>query len=247
MLKLKLTKEQYNALTAPVKEHYKLDGEEAVLDVDGLEDTGALKRAKDHEKEQHGLTKGKLKETMDQLKELQTQMEELRAEKIRGGDKVAETEKAWQTKLTKREQELQAQIESANKALRSHMEDSVATALAAKLAGDNAELLLPHIQKRLRAEVGADGKAVTRVLDASGEVSAMTLAELEKEVSTSGRFSAVLVASKASGGGTPGARKGAGGAQTKTLKEMTATEEAQFARAHPEEYKNMIAAAEASA
>ena len=86
-----------------------------------------------------------------------------------------------------------------------------------------------------------DGKAVTRVLDADGAVSALKPEELQKEFLSNDRFSAIVVASRASGSGAGGGRKG-GGATSKRLSEMSATEEAKFANEKPAEYQQMLAA-----
>ena len=125
-------------------------------------------------------------------------------------------------------------------ALKTQMVDSVAMRMATEIAGDNAEIILPHITRRLSAEV-VDGKAVTRVLDADGAVSALKPEELQKEFLSNDRFSAIVVASRASGSGAGGGRKG-GGATSKRLSEMSATEEAKFANEKPAEYQQMLAA-----
>lgn len=239
-LKYKIDEETHKKLSPNIQGEYK-KGEDGsyTLDVEGQEDTGALKRAKDHEKELRKGVEQKLKEEQERYKEVIAQMDELRAEKIRGGDKVSEVEKAFQSKIAKLAADHKTEVDRINGALRSHLEENVAISLATELAGENAELLIPHIKGRLRAEI-VEGKAVTKILGTDGEVSAATVDELKKEFLTNSKFHAVLIGSKASGGGTGGARKGAGGSQRKSLKEMTATEEALFAKANPEDYKKMV-------
>lgn len=248
-IKFKLTEEEYTALPKHFKDEYKKqDDGSYVVDLEGAEDTGALKRAKDHEKAERTKAQKALKEALDKQAEIETELTELREAKGKTADKdVAATEKAWQAKLAKREKELTDQLGSVQKALKDTMETGVATSLAVELAGDNAELLTPHLAKRLRAEI-VDGKAVTRVLDENGEVSALTPAELKKEILSSDKFAALVIGSKASGGGAAGARKGAGGSGTKKkLSEMSATEEAQFANANPAEYQKLVAAEQGTA
>lgn len=242
-LKHKIDEAAFKKLDKSIQAEYVKDkeGEGYTLDVDGLEDTGALKRAKEHEVEKRKEADKKAKELQTKLEETEQELETLRTERAKGGDKVAETEKAWKEKLAKREKELQDQIAATQKALQSQMVDSVAMTIATELAGENAELLLPHITKRLSAEI-KDGKAVTKVLGTDGETSAMTPEELKKEILSSGKFSAVVVASKGSGAGGSGPRKGAGGpGAPKKLSEMTATEEAAFARDNPDKYREMVA------
>lgn len=242
-LKHKIDEAAFKKLDKSIQAEYTKDkeGEGYTLDVEGLEDTGALKRAKEHEAEKRKEAQTALKKVQDDLKAAQDELEEVRSERAKGGDKVAETEKAWKTKLEKREKELQDQITTTQKALQTQMVDSVALSIATELAGENAELLLPHVTKRLTAEV-KEGKAVTKVLGTDGEVSAMTPEELKKEILSSGKFSAVVVASKGSGASGSGSRKGAGGSGApKKLSEMTATEEAAFARDNPDKYREMVA------
>jgi hypothetical protein len=249
-IKFKLKDEaEYDALPKHLRDEYKKqDDGSYVVDLEGAEDTGALKRAKEHEVAERKKAQKALKETMDKQTEIEAELAELRENKTKAADKdVAATEKAWQAKLAKREKELTDQLGSIQKALKDTLETGVASSLAAELAGDNAELLTPHLLKRLRAEI-VDGKAVTRVLGEDGEVSALTPAELKKEILSSDKFAALVIGSKGSGGGAAGARKGAGGSGTKKkLSEMSATEEAQFANANPAEYQKMVAADQGTA
>ena len=240
-LKAKIDESAFKKLSEELQGEYKKqdDGSYA-LDLEGAEDTSALKRAKDHEKAERKKAEDAAKAAQAKLEETQAELEELRTSAKGGDDKVSATERAWQAKLAKREKELQAQVDQSNKALREQMVDSVAMRMATEIAGDNAEIILPHITRRLSAEV-VDGKAVTRVLDADGAVSALKPEELQKEFLSNDRFSAIVVASRASGSGAGGGRKG-GGATSKRLSEMSATEEAKFANEKPAEYQQMLAA-----
>lgn len=243
-LKHKIDEAAFKKLPKDVQAEYKKaeGSEDYVLEVEGLEDTGALKRAKEHETERRKKAEKDLKDLETKVEEAQAELAELRDTKAKAGDAVASETKKWEAKLAKREKELADANGSLQKALQDQMVANVAMSVATELAGDNAELLLPHIQKRLVAEF-KDGKVATKVLGADGEVSALTTDELKKEVLSSGKFAAVVVASKGSGSGGAGSRKGAGGSPaTKKLSEMTATEEATFAREHPDKYKEMAAA-----
>ncbi|MDO6706783.1 hypothetical protein [Photobacterium sp. 1_MG-2023] len=187
------------------------------LKVEGIEDTGALKRAKDHEKEKRKAAEDKNKELETRLAELETKEQEREQEHQRKSGDVDALEKSWQEKLTKRETELNQQIESLNGNLRTMLVDNEATKLAAELAGDSASVLLPHIKSRLGV-AEKEGKQVTAVLDTAGQPSAFTLDELKKEFSDNPAFAPVIVGSKASGGGAGGGSQGgqppASGGQT---------------------------------
>lgn len=243
-LKHKIDEAAFKKLPKDVQAEYKkADGsEDYVLDVEGLEDTGALKRAKEHETERRKKAEKDLKDLETKVEEAQNELSELREAKAKGGDAVAAETKKWEAKLQKREKELADANGALQKALQEQMVNNVAMQVATELAGDNAEILLPHITRRLTAEF-KDGKVATAVLGADGQPSATTVDELKKEVLSSGKYAAVVVASKGSGSGGAAPRRGAGGNPTqKKLSEMTATEEATFAREHPDKYKEMVAA-----
>jgi hypothetical protein len=80
-----------------------------------------------------------------------------------------------------------------------------------------------------------DGKQV--VLDPQGNLTALSIEDLNQEFSVNSRYSDFIKGTQAAGGGANGSR-GAGGA-SKSLKDMTATEEAQFANEFPEQYKQL--------
>jgi hypothetical protein len=242
-LKYKIDEETYNKLSKDFKSEYKKVGDEYVLDVEGGEDTGALKRAKDHEKASRVKAEAEANKLKEQVEEIQAELEAMREKSKEGGKKgdqkdVEALEKSWQAKLAKKEKELGDKVTSLSTLLQKQLVDSVAMTMASTLAGTNAELLLPHIQRRLAAEI-SDGAAITKVLGADGTPSALTVEELQKEFLSNEKFSSIVIGSKASGG-SAGGRKGSGGGAPKKLSEMSATEEAKFANENPTEYRQMI-------
>lgn len=68
--------------------------------------------------------------------------------------------------------------------------------IAAELGGDNAALLAPHIQSRLRYE---DGKV--QVTNSDGGLTTSTLDDLKTEFRNNPMFASAIVGSKARGGG----------------------------------------------
>jgi hypothetical protein len=66
-LKKKLTKEEYSKLSDHIKAEYIEDGDGFRLDIDGDEDTGALKRAKDREAQLRRDAEAKLREAQEEL------------------------------------------------------------------------------------------------------------------------------------------------------------------------------------
>jgi hypothetical protein len=93
--------------------------------------------------------------------------------------------------------------------------DNVAQTLAAEIFVSPV-VGLPHIQKRLKAERNSDGKFETRVLDDNGSPSAMTVADLKKNLLANKDFAPILIGSKGSGGGA-NRNNGSGGAATNRI------------------------------
>jgi len=241
-MKLKITEEEHGALSEALQEQYKQDGDNFVLQVEGLEDTGALKRAKDHEKEARKKAEQEAKELRENLKGLQDQLDGLKDADSRKKGDVEAIEKSLKDKMAKLEQEKAEEMTKLQKVLEKNTIDSTARALASELSGDAADIILPHIRSRLGFEL-EDGNAKVRVLDDAGNPTADSIDDLKNFFFTSDRFAPIVVGSKASGGGAAGA-KGRGGATQKKLSEMNATEEALFARQNPEKYEQMLAAEE---
>ena len=211
-LKRKITGDEFNKLGALLKTEYKENPDEAgsyLLEVEGDEDSGALKRAKDHEKEQRKSAEKKVKDLTDQLTELTEERDGLLKGAIPKGD-VEKLENSYKKKHADREAELGTQINGLTAQLQTILVDNVAQQMASELSTAPV-LLLPHIRSRLKAEV-VEGKFVTRVVDAEGKPSALTLADLKKDFACNKDYAAIITGSKASGGGAGGS--GGGGAGT---------------------------------
>lgn len=206
------------------------DGE-FVLEVDGEEDTGALKRAKDHEKKRRQDAEQKARDLEEQMADIQEQLDDLQG---KAGDKdTAGIEKKWQDKFNKREKELTDQIDSLGKEISTLLIDNVADQLAADLS-DSPAVLRPHVRQRLTVE-RVDGKAVTRVKDPDGELSAMTLDELKGEFQSNNDFASVIRGSKGSGSGASGGQGGQGGKPQKLdFTKATPREKAAYLKAQKE-------------
>ena len=195
-MKRKIDKAAFDALSDAIKALYKEKDGMYVLDLeDGEDDAAELKRAKDREVQARKEAEKKLKELQDKLDEGST----LDAKKK--GD-IETLEKSWKEKLEKRESELLAKIKTKDAFIQKTLVDSVASSMSSKLAGDKAHLLSLHIKQRLVADVEGD-VPTTKVLDANGNVSALTIADLEKEFVANKDFSAILVGNKANGSGAP--------------------------------------------
>lgn len=139
-------------------------------------------------------------------------------EKAKKDGDVSAIEKSWSEKLTAREAELNAQIDSRDNSLKTMLVDNVAQTLASAISVSPA-LMMPHIKSRLSVEV-QDGKHITRVLDAEGKPSAATIDDLKKEFVANEAFAPVIIGSKASGGQASNQQaQGNGGQQAGSLKD----------------------------
>lgn len=180
-LKFKLSKAQYDALSDEMKSEYiagDKDGE-FVLDVQGLpapEDTGPLKRALEAEKNAHKETKATLGTVSDKLAAV-PDIEALKA------SHTAETGKLKSF---------------ADRTLK----DSVASSIAAKIS-TVPSLLAPKIAERISVDMSGD-EPKTVFLGKDGKPdAALTVEKIQEEFIANPEFKAIIVASKASGGGAP--------------------------------------------
>lgn len=205
---LKATLDTLDGLPADVAKEYKENDEgKFVLDVEGLEDTGALKRAKEHEKKRRQAAEGKTSELESKLADLEEQLASLDDPGKNKADdkqriKLEQRIKELEGKLTTREGELLGEINRLTA-------DATATKLASDLT-DSPGLLLPHIRARLVTEI-EDGKAVVKVRDKDGDVGGMSIEDLQKEFASNKEYAPIMKGSKGSGSGAPGGGKGGGG------------------------------------
>lgn len=200
-LKKKLTKEEHAKLSDALKAEYIEDGDGFRLDVDGDEDTGALKRAKDREAQLR-------KDAEKEAKELRERLESIEGDDARKKGDIATLEKSWQSKLEKQREEYEAKVSKLTSHTTKTLVDNVASQLAHKISNAPA-IIMPHIKSRLIADFEGD-TPVTRVLDKDGKPSALTIDELANEFVANKDFSAIVTASKASGGAGKPSQNGGG-------------------------------------
>lgn len=200
-LKKKLTKEEHAKLSDALKAEYIEDGDGFRLDVDGDEDTGALKRAKDREAQLR-------KDAEKEAKELRERLESIEGDDARKKGDIATLEKSWQSKLEKQREEYEAKVSKLTSHTTKTLVDNVASQLAHKISNAPA-IIMPHIKSRLIADFESD-TPVTRVLDKDGKPSALTIDELANEFVANKDFSAIITASKASGGAGKPSQNGGG-------------------------------------
>lgn len=232
-MKATITKSEFDALSDDFKAEYSGSDDEYKLTVDGAEDTGALKRAKDHEVARRKKAEAELTTTKSELDTRNDEIEGMRKGSIPKADADA-LEKSYKEKYEKREKEMQAQIDTSANSLKGLLVDNVATKMAAEIS-TMPTLMAREIRDRLTTEE-VDGKTVTRVLDAKGQPSALTLEELQKEIVDTEGFAGILIGSKASGGGAHG-KKSDGSA--KKFGEMSEAERVALYKSNPDDYRKL--------
>lgn len=196
-LKRKIDKAAFDKLSAEIKAEYVEKDGEYVLDVDGDDggdDVGALRRAKDREVQARKVAEKRAREAEDKLAELDT------SDARKRGD-IEALEKSWKDKHDTTVAEYDAKLKTKDAFISTSLIDNVAAQLAGEIS-TSPKLLLPHIKARLVADLDGDTPA-TKVLDANGKPSALSLDDLRKEFVDNKEFASIIRASKASGGSAP--------------------------------------------
>lgn len=236
MFKLTLDQAGFDALEEGHKAFYKKDEKTGAyhLDLDpaDIPDVEGLKR--------------KNQELLDEKKAEQRRREEAERERAKKDGDIAALETSWQTRLDTETGTLKGENQKLTSQLESLTVGRAATELAAELAVvtngvSSAKALLPHIERRLKMEVSADGEVKVRVLDTAGKPSAMTLDQLKDEFRNDPVFAPLIAASKAGGSGADGGKNNGGGGATKKFKDMSEAERIELHRKDPAEFKRQKA------
>jgi len=188
----------------------------------------ALLRAKQREKDSKQEKSAELESLTERLKSLEDERkaerdaiaEQKRQLELDAAKKSGDWEAIEKSHIEQREklqESLQAEIKRRDGMISDLTVNQEAHKLAANLAGENAAVILPHIQKRLKSEIGENG-ASTRVLSQDGKPSALSLDDLRNEFYNDKSFSSIIVGSKGSGGGADGSNGKGGGATGTTMK-----------------------------
>lgn len=201
---LKMTVDSLAGLPADVSALYKAGAEgKFSLDLEGVEDTGALKRAKDHEKAARVNAEKMAADLALRLENLESEREKMLLGSIPKGD-VEKLEGTWKKKF----EAAATETDGLKGSLKSLLVDNIAQAIASKIS-TAPSLLMPHIRGRLTADY-TSGKASTRVLDKLGQPSDMTLEELEKEIIANAEYAPIISASQATGSASRPTTRSAG-------------------------------------
>lgn len=200
-LKRKITKEAFDKLADNIKFEYVADGDSYVLQTDGDEDVGPLKRANQRLKDQVELLEGKNDKLIADLEAINKNPAR------KSGDietLTRQMEKEKETAVA----EVTAKLERANGFIKTSLLENAAKALADKISTSPA-VMRPHIERRLTVDMDGD-TPVVKVLGADGKPSALTVEKLGEEFVANKDFSSIIRVTKASGGaGAPSSNGGA--------------------------------------
>lgn len=230
-LKRRILQEAFDELPEAFQALYTKNGEEYTLsleDDNGGEDDSAAElerlRTKLSIEREHRKNAEKERDRLRQ-EERERERENLKQkdDAARNAGDIEALDKSWKARLEAREAELNGEIEKLQSAMQRLLVDNVAQGIASRLTdADSQELLIPFIAQRLKVEFEGD-EPKTRVVDAEGKLSALTIQDLEKEIAGDKRFARVIIAGKGSGGGGRG-NQDTGGAPDKKPSEMTEQE-----------------------
>jgi hypothetical protein len=177
----------------------------------GGEDLEALRRDAAEAKklrEENELFKKKNQEAEKHRKEQERVARENAEKAARASGDIETLEKSWTEKYTNRETELSTEVGTYRGMVEELTAGATANEICSKIAMEGCSpALMPHVRARLKSEV-KDGKPVTRVLDAAGNVSAMTPDDLIKELKAVPYLAPLIIGSRAAGGGPPGGNGG---------------------------------------
>lgn len=227
-LKVKIDKATYDALSDAVKAEYIADGEGFKLDVDDTDIAAEMRRARDREKQE----RADLQKERDRI---QGELDALKGEGHRKAGDIDAIEASWRTKVEAEKVAGKTKSEKLEGQLRNLLVNDVARAMATEISTSPA-LILPHIKARLRAEFDGD-EPVTKVLDESGKLSALTVAELKQSFIDNKEFAAIIIGSKASGSGATGTN---GGGASKKPSEYTEAERVALYHSNREEFRRLF-------
>ena len=181
----------------------------------------------------------KRKAAEERLLEIEAERQKAMDDNARAKGDVESLEKSYIEKMNKQDTDYSGKLSTLEKQIYDLTVGQAATNLANELSiKGSAIAMLPHIQNRLTLEQTETGEQRIRVLDASGNKTAMTLEDLKQEFRANEAFKPLIAANGASGSGANGANSGAGGQFDAT--KLTALERKQLFDTDPEKFKRLF-------
>lgn len=228
--KVKISKDQYDALSDADKFLYVEDGDKGYkLDIDDSEVAEEMRRARDREKV-------RADDAERRVTDLETRLSSLEGDDARKRGDISAIERSWQEKLDKQKNDSDKLVTGLKTQLEKVMVDSAVDAISHEIFAK------PSRDSRLirdRVYIDYDGETpVVRVRDKDGKASALSLEDLKKETLDNADYADILVGSKATGSGGAGGNQGGGAA--KQPSEYTEAERVKLYRDNPEEFRRIF-------
>ncbi|PCI28876.1 hypothetical protein COB55_03250 [Candidatus Wolfebacteria bacterium] len=236
MLKFNLSSDEFDSMEESQQSMYSSSDDGYVLDVEGIPepkeiDVTALKSAKVHEVDRRKKAEAKLRKYESDAKTKEN-------DDLKNSGKFEDLEKSFKNEKATLIEGYEGTIGKHKSFIQTALVDNVAMNLAVKLNPKKPKVLLPHIKARLQADFDGDTPQ-TRVVDAEGLVSTMTIDELEKDFIANDDFSDIITINNASGGGATGGKVSKGSAVKNKMSDYNSLEQVQLARENPAEYERL--------
>lgn len=200
-LKRKITKAQFETLADNIKFEYVADGENFVLQTEGDEDVGPLKRANQRLKDQ-------LEHSENERDKIQAKLEKIESNPARKQGDIDALERQWAKEKDEAVSAVTTKLEQRDGFIKTTLLQTAAQTIADKISTAPA-VMRPHIERRLVVDLDGDVPTV-KVLGKDGKASALTLDKLGEEFVADKDFSSIIRVTKASGGaGSPSNNGGA--------------------------------------
>lgn len=229
-LKYKITKDEFDALDPLIQAEYKGDGAGYILDTDVQnQDTTALVNA-------HQRVKDELKRLKDEQEERDRQTEQRIRDELRTSGNTTELERRLTAERETLRSTMQQDVDRRTQQLSRVLVQDRAANLARELSGAAWQVMLPHVQGRLVADLDSDTPAC-KVIAADGQPSTLSIEDLKKEFLNNPAFASIIVGVDSSGGG---ANRNPGGNASKKPEEYSQDERVALYQSNPAEYNRLF-------
>ena len=171
------------------------------LSVEGVDDVEPLKRAKDHEKQARVEAEKKAKELTAELEQAKKEAQAGQYDRAKTDGDIAALEESWKAKLEATQTEYESKMSAVQSALEAAVIDAAVDDVSSIFVAPKA--MMPFVRSKLKVEI-ADGRPSVRVVGDDGKPTAMSIDELKESLKSDESLAAVIVGSKASGGGVGG-------------------------------------------
>lgn len=237
MLKQRIDKTAFDLLPDVMKAEYKANPTNAAEYVLDAEDAREALAARDREKARGDALQAQIDTINGDLATARAAAEAAAVEANKKKGDIPALEASWQKKLDDAKVAADAAVEKLKGQLKQLLVHNKAIEIANQIS-TVPDLLVSTIEARLSAEIDGD-TPITRVLDAAGKPSAISLDDLSKEFVANPRYASIIKANDASGGGAGGGGTGGGAPGGKKFSDMTEAERVTLNRNDPAAYRRL--------